>query len=445
MSLPSRRDENNSFLDTSPAEMIAVMKLAAGSDEEDKSRVGISYKEKLRQRKAAKGGVSSCVASEKPAEPVPKVNAAAQEAAETITPSPNLPETPPVVPVQKAASPVGTLADPDEIRRTIRTFMGLMLKHRGGPGFGKGRLKGAEAKQFEEKLTELTELLRAEALKAQAAGGDALPSPVSSATPSAPVTQLAAPPSPPAAVEATFPSTATAPENADVSPVPDEQRVASMIACVEGAVMMYKHSPPELKESAIVTLRSALMSAVNTCSQMLPETVAAPPVPGVAGASPAEQRITSMIACVEGAVQMYKHSPSEIKESALVTLRAALMSAVNTCNQLIAESEAQNVQNYQAFATPATNKPPSSNQFFEVKPYETNQEGESAGAQAAAAPSEPPRQLNSGTDENSKFFQGVLDSLTSLSGDEKFGLSSISPDQVRRTRMLIHRTHKGHF
>ena len=67
-------------------------------------------------------------------------------------PPPNAPAVPPTVTDEKP-----------EVRRGLRTLMGLILKHRGGPGFGKGRIKGDEAEGFEKLLGEITDLLRSEA------------------------------------------------------------------------------------------------------------------------------------------------------------------------------------------------------------------------------------------------------------------------------------------
>ena len=46
-------------------------------------------------------------------------------------------------------------------------------------------------------------------------------------------------------------------------------QVKSMLACIEGMIVMYKHRPPELKESALITVCAALLSAVYTVSKEL--------------------------------------------------------------------------------------------------------------------------------------------------------------------------------
>jgi hypothetical protein len=123
---------------------------------------------------------------------------------------------------------------------------------------------------------------------------------------------------------------------------------------------------------------------------------------------------------------MYKNSPPEIQEGILMPLRAALMSAVNTCNQVIAEKELENYQNYRDAAPPvgSVQQPSTPAQFFEVTPYTPT---ETLGEEATEPVSENPAvQFVSGTDENTKFLQTVYDKLVASSGDEKFGLGKLS-------------------
>lgn len=116
--------------------------------------------------------------------------------------------------------------------------MGLLLKHRGGPGFGSGRIKGDEATKFEELAGQITDALRQEAIENQ---GQA----------------------PPASDGSPGGAIATKPR------VPPGDRINSMIACVEGAIQMYKNSPAELQDGMLVTLRAALLSAVSTCNELV--------------------------------------------------------------------------------------------------------------------------------------------------------------------------------
>jgi len=52
----------------------------------------------------------------------------------------------------------------DEVERDIKVALGLLLKHRGGPGFGHGRLQGKELSLLEDKLRTATNLLSQEAV-----------------------------------------------------------------------------------------------------------------------------------------------------------------------------------------------------------------------------------------------------------------------------------------
>jgi hypothetical protein len=272
-------------------------------------------------------------------------------------------------------------------------LMGMILKHRGGPGFGSGRLKGAEAEHFESLLGEVTEMLRSEALAAHSTGGAA-------------VTEL------------------------KVEPV---QSVAFP-------------QPQQLMAPPV---------------QVAPATMVVPPSSygvTVAGPAPVDDRISRTMACVEGAVQMYKNSPPETQEGLLLPLRAALMSAVNTCNQVIAEKEVENVQNYRKAVPPQPVESLQSSTpapFFEVTPYTFLGENklkdisyglEVLGEEATSAPEpiskSPAVQTKSGTDENTKFLQRIYDTLVASSGDEKFGLGKLSSAEVSVLQQnLVSRVH----
>lgn len=470
--------------------MIAVMKLTAGSGgpEGDKPLKVPSYKEKLAQKKGKKlesaawppGAQSDREAAH--AEPVmaqatPEASkATAQPAAVQpdrmaaqavpIPPTVSQPEPASVVSQpQSASSFPSDTEDREEVRRGLRTLMGLILKHRGGPGFGKGRLKGAEAEGFDNLLEEITELLRSEV----GSGGVA---PVQPVPPQVPPVQQTPPVStqpqaraavqpPPQQVVSSAPPQPQVPNPVVSSamtytaPGPPDQRMTSTIACVDGAVLMYKNSPPEIQEGLMIPLRGALMSAVNTCSQIIVEkqldsSLAASCAMATAPGS-INEKMTSMIACVEGAVQMYKNSPPAVQEGLLVPLLGALMSAVNTCNQVIAEKEMDNVQAYQDAVTvsPVAGNPPQRStttsttpgQFFEVTPYTpggtSTQQGEEAtmsttrtAVEPEASSSDAAVSLFEGTDDNSIFLQTVYDSLEASSGDEKFGLKPLSSDEA---------------
>ena len=61
-------------------------------------------------------------------------------------------------------------------------------------------------------------------------------------------------------------------------------------------------------------------------------------------------------------------SPPELQRGVILTLRTALLSAVNTCNKIIAENDVENFQQYQQ-ATTGMNMPlstPKPTQFYDV-------------------------------------------------------------------------------
>ena len=70
----------------------------------------------------------------------------------TLPPPPKVEQPPPpqaaaVVPPPAAVAVASTgPTNEEDVRRNVRTLQGLLLKHRGGPGFGAGRLKAPEAK-----------------------------------------------------------------------------------------------------------------------------------------------------------------------------------------------------------------------------------------------------------------------------------------------------------
>lgn len=117
-----------------------------------KSYTGVSYKEKMLAKK--KG-----LDVEEKARPLSSESATVAP----VEPAPVLPVVVPVLPVVAPVEPSPLPVDiqspqvtsqttneqTDDLRSTLRTFMGLLLKHRGGAGFGAGRLKNpAEIQKF---------------------------------------------------------------------------------------------------------------------------------------------------------------------------------------------------------------------------------------------------------------------------------------------------------
>ena len=185
-------------------------------------------------------------------------------------------------------------------------------------------------------------------------------------------------------------------------------KMGPTLACVEGAVLMYKNSPVEMQSIMMPTLRAALLAAVTTCTAVIGDGSAPPSV--ALNAADASKRMIPTLACVEGAVQMYKNSPPELQPIMAMTIRAALVAAVTTCDQLLGGMSPQPAA---ATTVPAVTVPV---------------------VVVAAATPEPvvtTTPLYSGNDSNSQFLQGVYKSLVAASGSEKYGLKNLSPSEVR--------------
>lgn len=125
-----------------------------------------------------------------------------------------------------AAVPAPSMEDSEESRRSIRTLMGLILKHRGGSGFGHGRLSEAEAKKLTENVSEVLALLRSEA-----------------------------------GMEAAAPAPTTPSMDAMMSPL------AGTIACAEAALNMYKAADSRSQKDLLIPVRDALMSTISTLNK----------------------------------------------------------------------------------------------------------------------------------------------------------------------------------
>jgi len=118
----------------------------------------------------------------------------------------------------------------------------------------------------------------------------------------------------------------------------------------------------------------------------------------------------STLACVEGAIQMYKNSPPELKAGVLGALRAALLFAANTCQQVMGGTIDQT-----SYAPPP------------VKMDEPDEEP----VAAAAAPTQASTPPTMGNDTNTVYLKKVYEALENASGDGKLGLGPIGASEVR--------------
>jgi hypothetical protein len=452
----SRRQEQ-ALLDTVAEEMLVFQKYdqqqPAAPNLSDR---GISYKDKLRERKKNLGSTgivpnssepnratssySPSVASDEPIQqqtvmPSQKsAYGAISSPPQTLVPLP-LPPPPavePRAPFQQAASYVESptpSTDEASRRQDVRTLMGLLLKHRGGPGFGAGRITGSEAARFESLADTVMATLRSEAT------GSAQPSATATMAPSAFSASSTA-----MSGSVANPSVAATGGSAiSQSPrVPVGDRINSMLSCIEGAVLMYRNAPFELQAGLLMTLRAALLSAANTCNEIVAghqaeqfeayrtalsdphtrtsattgyassSTATMNPVGGTMGQAsniPLGERIASTLSLIEGAVQMYRNSPPELQGSVLVTLRAALLSAVGTFNEIVGTSmEPQQYDTYSDNGSSASSVPPPPAPTFSTPTQFYDAE------------------VSAGTDDNSAFLENVYAKLKAAAGDGKMGL-----------------------
>lgn len=436
--LEEARKKEAAMIETSADEMFLPSMFKEDKDDKPKDYAGVSFKERLKAKRAGKSGEPDKPAAQAPPESSPQASQQAPPVAVPPSSSPEVPPSPPVDPtpmsVVQPTSPVQETspvpsqlqdtqdaarpeAGSDEMRADVRTMMGLLMKHKGGPGFGVGRIVGRERELFESLARSVTATLRDEAMLYP---DDLVGEGIDLQVEASPSSNMQLPPTP---------AVPTSHENGSTSSQSSTGNVDGMVACIEGAVLMYRNSPPNLQESVVMTLRAALLSAVNTCNQIVGDDAPSAQVP----TPPQNSDLLPTIACVEGAIQMYKNSPEELKPTVLVTLRAALLSAVATCNAVVANNEVANVQSYQSTATEAQMQPEEKKEFYSVVPTGGDPTADSAAdevtAESPADLVEPVAQAEAaakiiyeGDDPNTDFFVDVYERLRNAAGDGNLGL-----------------------
>mmetsp|Transcript_15630 Transcript_15630/g.17839 ORF Transcript_15630/g.17839 Transcript_15630/m.17839 type:complete len:652 (+) Transcript_15630:198-2153(+) len=291
----------------------------------DKSYTGVNYKQKLLEAKNKKrGGAAASVksdspvadtgASAPPANPtsnvhVPSVKpftleATAPQPASNESQTESEPEPLPnfSLPIKDEndieAIAAPSMEDSEETRKSIRTLMGLLLKHRGGPGFGHGRLQGAEAGKLESMTSEVLTILNNEVGNESANTVQSQPAPAVM-TPPAPVIASSAP-------------------------------LGGAIACVDAVVDMYSNADPNTQQELLMPMRDALLSAVNTINKVIVEQELKTVSPSTTN-SESQQEIS---ATTMGFPEKYEVSKSqqeeEIKEIVDVIVSGKGMSVENT-------------------------------------------------------------------------------------------------------------------
>mmetsp|Transcript_4531 Transcript_4531/g.9647 ORF Transcript_4531/g.9647 Transcript_4531/m.9647 type:complete len:1029 (-) Transcript_4531:237-3323(-) len=302
---PYTKEKN---IEEAKREIAGAVRLQMTDNSPQQMKTQLSYRQKLEQMKAKKGGNpgATYVGQQQPPAMQSTQNRVPPNVAEKSRPAAGVSSAVTTTSTvstltqpQSQSTPTGTAVDEDEKRKIIRTTQGLLLKHRGGPGFGSGRLKGPEAQRLENTLQEIQDILYSEVgVKQSTPSSNGIPkmvsepdqvakvppvtpaapvAPKTSATPAAPMMQSkpisSASPVKPVAVAPPKPSVpASIP--APISPAtPIEcDPMDGSIACIEAVLKMYKEAAtPAEREAMLIPLREALMAAAGTSNKVIAE------------------------------------------------------------------------------------------------------------------------------------------------------------------------------
>jgi hypothetical protein len=271
--------QNGGEFETSRDEMIIPF---ADSDVEiDKSYTGVSYRKRLEERMKKKGNNAndapvSTSSYTTPVEPIVpsappvsdtfprenEVNTASQpfvsNPTDASTSVSSMPEQKSVeleqaqnfalkVKEGKEVVPISapSMQDSEETRKEIRKLMGLLLKHRGGSGFGHGRLKEPEAKMLEESASKILSMLKNES-GVNPSASSAMDKTISNA------------------------ESAIADGHASTShPSTSDSSLSGAIACAEAALALFKASDPSRQRDLLPSVRDALVSATATIRKIV--------------------------------------------------------------------------------------------------------------------------------------------------------------------------------
>jgi hypothetical protein len=383
------------------AEIEGTVRMQLGGDDNEGTKFssGVSYKQKLEQMKAKRGGGGgggNAVQQQPPqvskppppvqvAPPAPKMQ---QPPVASVVQKPLAPKQQPPAPpapVQPKAATPPAMAIPtrpevateeaspgamseDEKHRELRTLQGLLLKQRGGPGFGAGRLREPEAQRLESSLEKVMGILRSE-------DGDFIAGTPAAA--SLPVAQAPKPVQPAQPVKPAQPMQPPAP----VQPVQPIQ------------------SAPVQPPAPVQPVQPIQSAPAPVQSQFDP--------------------MTGSIACVEAALKMYQDASPAERQVMMIPLREALMAAASGANKAIAEAE---LSAYKAAMEAGPSKAaPSMQQAAPMMGFPTTYAVTKAEAPAAAAPVEA---------DNVTKLNNAYNALTNAQGSGKLGLKNLSGNEA---------------
>mmetsp|Transcript_16238 Transcript_16238/g.24538 ORF Transcript_16238/g.24538 Transcript_16238/m.24538 type:complete len:589 (+) Transcript_16238:177-1943(+) len=370
-------EDTKSMIETVAEEMM-IAEREKEAIEKNRKRTGPSYK-KILEEKRRKNEVSTQSSNQMPA-PVPV-------AVVSPPPSPVPQQLQVSLKDDSGSSKATTAVQPSQLmvekgntKSQIRTLMGMFLKHRGGSGFGSGRLRGDEIDGFETLLKEVGKKLRQEA------------GPRQSGVQELPVTVDTAPKLPNIAMPNETPATSTAPIPSPVAPQPQP---ATGIATQQALT-----TPAPVSEVSAMTTYNAV------------------------SIDPAVQ---AALQCVEGAIQMYKNSPPDLASGMLMAVRAAMLNAADKCKIVI---EGDLVESKNAETTNSYEKPAAGH---------VEQPGVTISP--AAVPNKAFNTMSTkptDVDSNSATLRKVYDALGNASGDGKFGLGPVTSEEASDLVDLIY-------
>jgi len=169
----------------------------------------------------------------------------------------------------------------DEAHKKLRLLQGLLFKHRGGVGFGAGRLKGPEVARLQSTLGEVADMLHSEIDAPEPILANVEPPVVAPPTPLAPLLanvepRVVAPVAPQAPVPpAPVPDTPPAPVATQTTPASQESILEAMNFAAS-AMETYKLAPPQAQSSLTGMVKTALLSVLSSIE---PPTLQAPACP----------------------------------------------------------------------------------------------------------------------------------------------------------------------
>lgn len=196
------------------------------------------------------------------------------------------PSTPP--PVQVPSAPP---------RELVRTAQALLLKHRGGPGFGAGVLGAEEAKRLGGALEELRAHVSAAPVALSA------PAPALSASPLPPPTPPPVPAAPLARSRMRLPLV-------PVAAAPPAS-YSSALVCASSALSMFASSP-----------QPALLPAVRTALSLVLPLLPPPPSPPAAG------ELDGATKCAAAAIEMLQNAPPSARDALEPIVAVAICNAI---------------------------------------------------------------------------------------------------------------------